>query len=94
MVLGGGKSAAVMAAAVEQAWPDVALSGLVVTRYGHGVPTRRIEVLEAAHPVPDANSELGARRLLELAHGLGPDDLVLALISGGGSACWRCPRRA
>ncbi|MGI4943575.1 MAG: glycerate kinase type-2 family protein [Janthinobacterium lividum] len=91
VVVGGGKSAAVMAAAVEAAWPDVALSGLVVTRYGHVVPTRRIAVLEAAHPVPDANSEAGARRLLELVRGLGPDDLVLALISGGGSALLALP---
>ncbi|MDE2007817.1 MAG: glycerate kinase, partial [Rhodospirillales bacterium] len=68
------------------AWPDVALEGTVVTRYGHAVPTRRIEVIEAAHPVPDANSERGARRLLERVAGLGPEDLVLALISGGGSA--------
>ena len=86
VVVGGGKSAALMAAALEDAWPDVALEGTVVTRYGHATPTRRIEVIEAAHPVPDANSERGARRLLERVQGLGPDDLVLALISGGGSA--------
>lgn len=95
VVVGGGKSAAVMAAALEAAWPDLAesgrLSGLVVTRYGHAVPTRCIEVLEASHPVPDANSELGARRLLETVRGLGPDDLVLALISGGGSALLALP---
>ena len=86
VVVGGGKSAAVMAAALEEAWPDVALTGAVVTRYGHAVPTRRIAVIEAAHPVPDAAGEQGARRLLDLVRGLGPDDLVLALISGGGSA--------
>jgi len=95
VVVGGGKSAAVMAAALEAAWPDFAesgaMSGLVVTRYGHAVATRRIEVLQAAHPVPDANSELGARRLLETVRGLGPDDLVLALISGGGSALLALP---
>jgi glycerate 2-kinase len=95
VVVGGGKSAAVMAAALEAAWPDLAesgaMSGLVVTRYGHAVATRRIEVLQAAHPVPDANSELGARRLLETVRGLGPDDLVLALISGGGSALLALP---
>ena len=91
IVVGAGKSAAVMAAALEAAWPDVAMSGAVVTRYGHAVPTRRIEVIEASHPVPDANSERGARRLLELVHGLGPDDLVLALISGGGSALLALP---
>ncbi len=95
VVVGGGKSAAVMAAALEAAWPDLVedgrLSGVVVTRYGHAVPTRRIEVLQASHPVPDANSELGARRLLDAVRGLGPDDLVLALISGGGSALLALP---
>ena len=91
IVVGGGKSAALMAAALEEAWPDVALSGTVVTRYGHAVPTRRIEVIEASHPVPDANSEFGARRLLERVQGLGADDLVLALISGGGSALLALP---
>ncbi|HSU04948.1 MAG TPA: glycerate kinase [Acetobacteraceae bacterium] len=91
IVVGGGKSAAVMAAALEDAWPDVPLSGTVVTRYGHAVPTRHIEVIEAAHPVPDANSELGARRLLERVRGLGSDDLVVSLISGGGSALLALP---
>ena len=91
IVVGAGKSAAVMAAALEAAWPDVAMSGAVVTRYGHAVPTQRIEVIEASHPVPDANSERGAKRLLELVQGLGPDDLVLALISGGGSALLALP---
>jgi glycerate 2-kinase len=91
VVVGCGKSAAVMAAALEDAWPDVALEGTVVTRYGHAVPTRRIEVIEASHPVPDANSERGARRLLERVRGLGPNDLVLALISGGGSALCAAP---
>ena len=91
VVVGGGKSAALMAAALEAAWPDVSLEGTVVTRYGHAVPTKRIEVIEAAHPVPDANSERGARRLLERVRGLGPEDLVLALISGGGSALLALP---
>jgi glycerate 2-kinase len=91
VVVGAGKSAAVMAAALEAAWPDVELTGTVVTRYEHAVPTSRIEVIEAAHPVPDANSERGARRLLERVQGLGPDDLVLALISGGGSALLALP---
>jgi hydroxypyruvate reductase len=86
VVVGVGKSAAVMAAALEDAWPDVPLTGTVVTRYGHAVPTRHIEVIESSHPVPDANSERGARRLLERVKGLGLGDLVLALISGGGSA--------
>lgn len=61
IVVGGGKSAAVMAATLEDAWPDVPLEGTVVTRYGHAVPTRRIEVIEASHPVPDENSERGAK---------------------------------
>jgi hydroxypyruvate reductase len=91
VVVGAGKSAAVMAAAVEQAWPDAALEGVVVTRYGHAVPTSRIEVIEAAHPVPDASGEAGARLVLASVRGLGPDDLVLALISGGASALLALP---
>lgn len=91
IVVGAGKAAALMAAALEAAWPDVALEGTVVTRYGHSVPTRRIEVLEAAHPVPDAASEHAARRILARLNGLTPDDLVLALISGGGSALLALP---
>ena len=91
VVVGAGKSAAVMAAALEAAWPEVALSGVVVTRYGHAVPTRAIEVIEASHPVPDANSEAGARRVLAAVQGLGPDDLVIALMSGGGSALMALP---
>ncbi len=93
IVVGMGKSAAVMAAALENAWPDVALSGTVVTRYGYVVPTREIEVIEASHPVPDANSETGAWRLLERVRGLAPDDLVIALISGGGSALCAAPAK-
>lgn len=93
IVVGAGKSAAVMAAALEAAWPDVEMTGAVVTRYGHAVPTQHIEVIEASHPVPDANSERGARRLLELVQGLGPDDLVLALMSGGGSALLALPAK-
>jgi glycerate 2-kinase len=91
IVVGGGKSAAVMAAALEDAWPDVPLQGTVVTRYGHAVPTRRIEVIEASHPVPDANSERGALRLLERVRGLQSDDLVVALMSGGASALCAAP---
>src|SRR6201996_9441826 len=91
VVVGCGKSAAVMAAALEDAWPDVALEGSVVTRYGHAVPTGRIEVIEASHPVPDDNSERGAKRLLERVQGLSKDDLVIALISGGASALLAAP---
>jgi glycerate-2-kinase len=86
VVVGAGKSAAVMTAALEAAWPEVPMTGLVVTRYGHAVPTARIEVVEASHPVPDAAGESAAARILALVQGLTADDLVLALISGGGSA--------
>ncbi len=91
VVVGAGKSAALMAAALEAAWPDVKLSGVVVTRYDHAIPTTRIRVIEASHPVPDANSELGARAVLDAVRGLTADDLVLALISGGGSALLALP---
>ena len=91
LVLGAGKSAAVMAAAVEDAWPDVPLSGLVVTRYGHGHPTARIEVAEASHPVPDAAGARAAQRMLDLATEAGPGDLVLFLVSGGGSSLTTLP---
>ena len=91
IVVGGGKSAAVMAAALEDAWPDVALEGTVVTRYGHAVPTKRIEVIEASHPVPDDHSRQGAERLLQRVSGLTRDDLVIALMSGGASALLAAP---
>ncbi len=90
IVVGAGKAAASMAAAVEAAW-EGPLEGLVVTRYGHGAPTRRIEVVEASHPVPDAAGERAALRILERVKGLGADDLVLCLISGGGSALLAAP---
>jgi len=93
IVVGAGKAAASMARAVEAHWPrDKPLAGLVVTRYGHGVgPLKRIEVVEAAHPVPDAAGQQAARRILDLVTGLGPDDLALCLISGGGSALLSLP---
>lgn len=91
LVLGAGKSAAMMAAAVEAAWPQVALSGLVVTRYGHAVPTRHIEVTEAAHPVPDEAGATAARRMLAMLDGLAEQDLVLFLVSGGGSSLLTLP---
>ena len=91
IVVGAGKASAAMAAAVDSAWPDVDLSGLVVTRYGHATPAGRIEIVEASHPVPDENSELAARRILERVSGLTADDLVIALISGGGSALMCLP---
>ncbi len=92
VVVGGGKAAASMAVAVETHWPAAApLSGLVVTRYAHSLPTRRIEVVEASHPLPDGRGETAALRMLTLASALGPDDLLLALISGGGSSLLAAP---
>ncbi len=90
VVIGAGKSAAAMARAVEQAWSGP-LSGVVVTRYGHGAETQTVEVLEAAHPVPDANGMAAAERILETVTPLGKDDLVICLISGGGSALLTLP---
>jgi len=85
VVIGAGKASAAMARAVEDHWRG-SLSGLVVTRYGYAVPCDRIEIVEAAHPVPDAAGEAAARRLLQRVQGLTQDDLVLCLISGGGSS--------
>ncbi len=97
LVLGAGKAGGAMAQAVEALWPaDAPLSGLVVTRYGHtpprpeGLPSR-IEVVEAAHPVPDAAGLAAAERILALTQGLTADDLVLCLISGGGSSLLTLP---
>jgi hydroxypyruvate reductase len=90
LVVGAGKAAGAMARAVEQNWQGP-LEGLVVTRYGHAVACERIEVVEAAHPVPDQAGLDAARRILEKVQGLGPDDLVLCLISGGGSALLSLP---
>ena len=80
ILLGAGKSAAVMAAAVEAAWPDAPIEGLVVTRYAHGYPTRRVRVLEASHPVPDAAGARAAAELLEVARGaaLAGETMILA----------------
>jgi hydroxypyruvate reductase len=90
IVVGAGKASAAMARAVEDAW-DGPLEGLVVTQYGYRVPCDRIEIAEASHPVPDAAGETAARRILALASSAGPDDLVLCLISGGGSALMPLP---
>lgn len=90
MVVGAGKGAAAMARAVEEHWQGP-LSGLVITRYGHGVPLDRIELVEAAHPVPDAAGREAAGRILKMVEGLGKDDLALCLISGGGSALLALP---
>lgn len=94
VVVGAGKAAAAMARAVEDAWPDVPLEGLVITRYGHGVPTRRVRVVEAAHPVPDLAGSEAALHILALARGLGADDLLLVLLSGGGSSLMSLPAAA
>lgn len=91
VVVGAGKASAAMAAALEAAWPHVDLSGVVVTRYGHAVPTARIEIIEASHPVPDDKSAEAAKRILAAVEGLTADDMVIALISGGGSALMVAP---
>jgi len=90
VVIGAGKASAAMARAVEDHWKGP-LGGLVVTRYGHRVPCARIEIVEAAHPVPDAAGLAAARRTMDLVSGLHEDDLVLCLISGGGSALLPLP---
>ena len=90
LVIGAGKGAAAMAKAVEDHWQGE-LSGLVVTRYGHGADCRRIEVVEAAHPVPDEAGRRAAGRIMEMVQGLTENDLVLCLISGGGSALLALP---
>jgi glycerate 2-kinase len=95
--LAAGKGAAAMAAAAERHYLDALeldparLSGLATTRHGHGVPTRRIRVIEAGHPVPDEAGLKGAEEGLRLAHDAGTDDLLLVLLSGGGSANWIAP---
>ena len=90
IVVGAGKGSAQMAQALEKAW-NAPLEGLVVTRYGYGARCERIEVLEAAHPVPDEAGLTASRRLMETVGGLTPDDLVIALVSGGGSALLPSP---
>jgi glycerate 2-kinase len=90
LILGAGKASAAMAQAVENVWQG-SLEGLVVTRYGHGCPCRYIEIVEAAHPVPDAAGLAAAQRMLDMTRGLTEDDLVIALFSGGGSALLPLP---
>jgi glycerate 2-kinase len=90
LVIGAGKASAAMARAFEDHWPG-AVTGIVVTRYGYAVPCRRIEIVEAAHPVPDAAGLAAAKRIVELVSGLTTDDLVIALISGGGSSLLALP---
>ena len=90
IVLGAGKASAAMARAVERAWTG-ALEGLVVTCYGSGVACERIDIAEAAHPVPDEAGAAATDRILQLARNAGADDLVLFLVSGGGSALLTAP---
>jgi glycerate 2-kinase len=90
IVVGAGKAAAAMARAFETLWSGP-LEGLVLTRYGHAVPCDRVEIVEASHPVPDAAGERAAKRILDLAGGLGPDDQLVFLASGGGSALLALP---
>ena len=90
IVIGAGKAAAAMAKAIEAAW-EGEISGLVVTRYGHGADCRKIEVVEAAHPVPDDAGERVARRVLEMVSNLDESDRVIFLLSGGGSSLLALP---
>ena len=93
IVVGAGKASAAMAAALEVAWPDVEMHGVVVTRYGHAVATQKIRIVEASHPVSDAMSEMASMLMLEQVKNLNADDCVIALISGGGSALLALPRQ-
>ena len=90
IIISAGKAAASMARAVESVWQGP-LEGIALTRYGHRVACKRIEVVEASHPVPDQAGQMAAKRILDLMHGLTADDLVLCLISGGGSALMALP---
>jgi len=94
VIIGAGKASAKMAAALNDAWRDVDLSGVVVTRYGQGASAGRITVIEASHPVPDANSVEAGHRMLAAVDGLTADDLVIALMSGGGSSLMVVPAGA
>ncbi|MCB0048120.1 MAG: DUF4147 domain-containing protein, partial [Caldilinea sp.] len=91
VVIGAGKAGAPMARAVEDVLGDAIAAGLVVVKQGHGAPTARIEIVEASHPIPDEAGVAAGARVLDLAASAGADDLVLALISGGGSALLEAP---
>ncbi len=92
LVVGAGKAAAAMALAAEQNWPaDAPLDGLVITRYQHGLLTNRVTVIEAGHPVPDESGEKAAQEIFRRVKTLTPDDLLLVLVSGGGSALFSLP---
>src|SRR5438046_2650466 len=86
LVIGAGKAAASMALAVEQHWPrDAPLEGLVITRYRHGLPTRRVRMIEAGHPVPDEAGETAGKEILQRTRSMTPRDLVIDLVSGEGT---------
>src|SRR5262245_48308302 len=92
LVVGAGKAAAAMALAVEQHWPSSApLDGTVITRYAHGLLTNRVVVIEAGHPVPDEAGEAAAKRIFDSVKRLSQNDLLIAVISGGGSALLALP---
>jgi hydroxypyruvate reductase len=91
IVVGAGKAAGSMAVALDEAWPEVELRGVVVTPYGYGTSCKRIHVREAGHPIPDESSVAAAREMLSAVEGLRQDDLVIALISGGGSSALALP---
>ena len=92
LVVGAGKAAGAMAHAVGASWPQEApMDGIVITRYGHGMESSRIRVVEAGHPVPDEQGEAAAREILARASALGPEDLLLVLVSGGGSSLLAFP---
>jgi hydroxypyruvate reductase len=91
VVVGAGNAEASMALAVEQAWSDVELDGLVITRYAHGLPTRHVRVVEAGHPVPDEAGAAAAEEILSRAESLREGELLLALVSGGGSSLLSLP---
>lgn len=91
IVIGAGKASAKMAAVLEQAWSTVDLGGVVATRYGHAVPTQRIRIIEAGHPYPDENSVKAGETVMDAVRDLTENDLVIALMSGGGSACLASP---
>jgi glycerate 2-kinase len=92
LVVGAGKAAAAMAQTVENHWPhEAALDGLVVTRYGHSLPTHKIKVIEAGHPLPDANGIQASKQILAMVKQLGPEDLLLCLFGGGGSSLLPLP---
>jgi hydroxypyruvate reductase len=91
IVIGAGKASAAMARAVEQSWPAADIEGIIVTRYDYGVKTDKIKIIEAAHPVPDDAGAAACEEIVKLAQSAGKDDLVLCLISGGGSALLSAP---